>query len=164
MKPLLVGALNPDGSDPDDALIPSPRGSSGDRLRQIFGLTDLEYLWTFDRANLCTGKWEAKQAQRAAWKLMKDSESDPRRVFVLLGSRVSLTFFLSVAPFQVCGVRRWEDVERYPRDDRRADNRFVDPVFTVVVLPSPSANSREWKEPGSHERARATMRKAGLLW
>ena len=41
-KILLVGEANPYGEDPKYALFPQPRRAAGNRLRLIFGLTDLE--------------------------------------------------------------------------------------------------------------------------
>ncbi len=125
MRPLLVGEVNPYGSDPGMALYPLPEGASGDRLRRILGMTRAEYLRTFDRVNLCEGTWSTAAARRRAKELICGG----RPGYVLLGRRVAEAF----------GWRRWPAFSSN---------------FHFVFLPHPSGRCREWDRLGSEERAR----------
>lgn len=84
MKPLIVGELNPYGSDPRYALYHLPRHASGNRLREIMGLTDVEYSRGLDKVNLCVGRWSLTAARAACELLFKEQ----RPCFVLLGKKV----------------------------------------------------------------------------
>lgn len=52
MRPLLIGQAPGPNTDPDMPLFPSPATSAGGRLARFMGLSELEYLETFDRINL----------------------------------------------------------------------------------------------------------------
>lgn len=146
VKPLLVGEANPYGSDPEWALYPNPPGCAGDRLcRRVLGLGEEEYLDGFDRCNLCPREWRAAEARDRATRMRLTP--GPDRTFVLLGAKVTRAFGLEWRPFW------WERVQEL----------LPLPVHTFVVLPHPSGLSRYWNEPGAYERARETLRDAGVL-
>lgn len=135
-RPLLVGELNPYGSDPRRALAPLPPGAAGGRLCKVLGMSPKEYLKAFDRANLCVGDWDDDRARDRARSLLRS----PRAGFVLLGAKVCRAFGVAFDPFTVSG-----DV-----GDRG--------IF--VVLPHPSGRCRLWNDPASAERARELVRRA----
>lgn len=83
-KPYLVGEANPYSSSPADALLPWPRGASGDRMREILGMDDRTYLATFVRVDLCGRRWSMREARAAAERLRAEGPA----VFVLLGRKV----------------------------------------------------------------------------
>lgn len=128
---LLVGESNPYGADPRFALYPEPPGCAGARLCAILGMTDREYLRTFDRWNLCTLVWSNRSGRQAALRLTAGSR-------VLLGARVAAAHGVPFAPFTmqgpcgpgVCACGRW------------------------LILPHPSGRSRLWDAPGAADRAR----------
>jgi hypothetical protein len=147
MRPLLVGELNPYGTDPRYALYPEPERSAGGRLcRLVLGLSVKEYIKRYDRANLCVGVWSAPVARRAAAALTEGVEQRP--AIVLLGRKVCDAFRISFIPFRV--IRAGETHVGHWRSN-------------VVVLPHPSGLCRAWNEPGSFERARVALRDAGVL-
>lgn len=129
-KVLLVGESNPYGSDPRFALYPAPPGCAGARLCAILGLTDGEYLRTFDRCNLLVGReWPIAAARRAA----SDLTAEYR---ILLGARVAAAHGLTFEPF--CNVQ--------------------DNGWRGVILPHPSGRSRLWNYwPQAQARARALV-------
>lgn len=128
-KPLLVGELNPYGADQRYALYPSPRRSAGGRLcYDVLGLLPMEYFRTYDRANLCTGKWSTPAAGSKAF----DLEVQGYDRLILLGAKVSKAFSVPFLPFTV-------------QDGK-------------LVLPHPSGLCRLWNEPGAYERAREAVR------
>jgi hypothetical protein len=153
---LLVGELNPFGADPCHALYHLPRRSSGNRLRCLLGLTDLEYHRLLDKANLCDGQWSSGKARERLGTLL-DSRG-PGGVVVLLGARVR-------------GVARRVAREKYGADLRldsfsglevgEGELRRV-----LVSLPHPSGLCRAWNEPGSVTRARRllTVLAPGVAW
>lgn len=144
MRPLLVGESNPYGSNPEFALYPLPERSAGGRLcRLVLGMRMAEYLRSYDRANLCAGKWAAAAARAEAARLAT-SRTAP---IVLLGARVAAAFALGFGPFTV-------------RQQRIVGDGVVWDA-TIVVLPHPSGLCRLWNEPGAFERARAVLRAAG---
>lgn len=134
-SPVLVGELNPYGSDPEMALYPLPRNASGNRLRLILDLTDLEYL-DYRRVNLCTGKWGIRAARAAAAEVL---EHEDVCFAVLLGAKVCSAFGVPYEPFTV-----------------RPSGRG----YPLVVLPHPSGLNRAWNEPGAVEQARLAINKA----
>ena len=140
MNPLLVGETNPYGADPHFALYPEPRGCAGWRLCvPILGLAPDVYLARFDRANLlATGSWSEPAARRAASALA--ATGDERRMFVLLGAKVTAAFqphfATTLIPFQ----------------------RYFLGRSPVVVLPHPSGRCRVWgQKPDAVARARALV-------
>ncbi len=133
MRPLIVGEVNPYGSDPAYALFPLPEGASGYRLRKILGMSDREYLRAFDRANLCTGRWSAEAARAEAERIRQED----RPAVVLLGRKVAAAFgYADHVPFSRIG-------------------RFV-------LLPHPSGRCHAWNDPSSPGRARELIRGAVL--
>jgi uracil-DNA glycosylase len=133
---LLVGELNPYGADPRAALYHLPRGASGDRLREILGLSDASYARRLAKVNLCSGQWSAKRAQAAA-RFLIDTSSQP--VLVLLGARVRDAF--GGPPF--FGRRTW----------RRLDGSEI----SMVGLPHPSGRNLLWNDPANRARAAALL-------
>ncbi len=136
MKPLLIGELNPYGGDPYYALVPYPDGCAGHRLCvKILDMGRKEYLETFDRINLCTGKWSIKDAKAAARRLGWRGEEDiSDRKVILLGSKVCSAFDVTFSPFT---IRR-----------------------NKLVLPHPSGRCRLWDEyEDSFKLARKLMEK-----
>ena len=126
-KVLLVGESNPYGTDPRFALYPEPPGCAGARLCAILGMTDREYLRTFDRWNLCALTWSNRSARNAAARLTA-------KYRVLLGARVAAAHGVEFIPFA--------------RVDGRGARRGW------LVLPHPSGRSRLWNEPGAADSAR----------
>lgn len=145
-RPLLVGEANPYGADPEYALFPYPENSAGGRLcRLVLGYEGVgEYLRTYDRANLCTGKWGAVAARDAADDLLGAQLGRSPAPVVLLGRKVAAAFDRPEPPFSM--VRR----AVFGRDR------------TFVLLPHPSGLCRLWSEPGAFERARALLLEAGV--
>ena len=138
-RPLLVGELNPYGSDPRYALFPYPKNSSGDRLcRMVLGLTRVQYLRRFERANLCEGKWSLSDARYKAAELMLGNEGP----VILFGAKVAKAFGVGYLPFTIVPAAGDRD---------------------VLVLPHPSGLCRAWNEGGSFERARRAVRAAGVV-
>jgi hypothetical protein len=139
---ILVGELNPFGTDPRLALYHLPRRSSGNRLRVILGLSDAEYA-RIPKANLCEGRWRARDAHDRARRLLADPET---LVYVLLGKRVRDAFRA------VCGVAGlFADFSTY-RDSGNV-------AYTLVALPHPSGLCRVWNDPGAAELARDLLRR-----
>lgn len=97
MKPLIVGELNPFDGDPRYALFPYALSSSGSRLCAILGLCERDYLRRFDRANLCTGAWDAEAAREMARRILRQR----RRVLILLGEKAATAFFGEFEAFSV---------------------------------------------------------------
>lgn len=144
MRPLLVGEDNPHSSDPADALLPTPGTAGGNLCRRIMGLTEEEYLLGFDRANLCAGRWDAKEAAERAKEIADD---DSREAIVLLGAKVA-------SAFRAAFGCRLEPFRFYGRPGSRR---------VYVYLPHPSGRSRSWNDPAAVSRAREALRQAGCL-
>lgn len=130
---LLVGELNPFGADPRMALFYLPRTSSGNRLRRILGLSDVDYMRHCSRVNLCVGRWDLGKAREAARDLLFSER--PARVVVLLGLKVRQAFV----------------VERMFKPTVRRDK-------LIVSVPHPSGRCRTWNEPGVVAKLRAMLR------
>lgn len=140
-KVILVGELNPFGADPLLALYHLPRGSSGNRLRVILGLTDAEYA-RIPKVNLCEGKWSTRAAHDRARGLLADPET---RVYVLLGRRVRDAFRAA------CGVAGLlADFSTY-RDSGNV-------AYSLADLPHTSGLCRAWNDPAAAGRARDLLR------
>lgn len=140
MRPLLVGEDNPYGADPYFALFPEPQRSAGWRLAvEILGLSRARYLRTFDRVNLCSGRWSARDARVKALGILEDSSRDD---IILLGRKVAEAF--EVALGLVAGELRPFTTARHAYRD-------------IICLPHPSGRCRVWNEAGAVERARALM-------
>lgn len=148
-KVILVGELNPFGANPSLALYHLPRKSSGNRLRVILGLTDAEYA-KIPKANLCEGKWSARDAHDRARRLLADPET---RVYVLLGKKVRDAFRA------VCGAA-------WLRDDFSTYTDSGNVPYTLVALPHPSGRCRAWNNPAAVGKALNLLRGCapGILW
>jgi hypothetical protein len=147
LRPLLVGESNPYRNDDYYALYPDPENSAGGRLCfKIMELSTKDYIRSFDRQNLCAGKWSLPAARATAdrIKLARHNGSSVDATVVLFGSKVCSAFGLDFKPFS------W----RQP---------LAGSGFPVVILPHPSGLNRIWNEPGAIERARGTLHSAGLL-
>lgn len=97
MKPLLVGEMNPYGADPVFALYHLPPEASGGRLqRYVFGVSVTEYYRKFDRANLCSGRWDLGAARCHANGLLGEPE---RTTYILLGEKVAAAFRIKSGAF-----------------------------------------------------------------
>lgn len=148
-RPILVGETNPYGSDPRYALYPAPAGSAGHRLCHFcMGLRVTTYIGSFERANLCTGKWKMKDARIAAAAIRERSTGG--RVIVLLGARVCAAFGVEFRPFDLC------------HDVALCHDGGAARGPTFVVLPHPSGRSRLWNRPGASLLARAVLASAGV--
>lgn len=134
-KAILVGEANPYGGDPAFALYPFPVNSAGGRLcRLVMDLHPDEYIHRFWRVNLCRVRWSIREARVTADRLSSEAGTTP---IVLFGAKVCAAFSEPFEPFTV-------------RDG------------PLVILPHPSGLSRGWNVPGAFERARATLRLAGV--
>ena len=129
MSLLFVGELNPYGSDQHFALYHLPRHASGNRLREILGLSDVAYS-KLAKVNLCTGRWSMPAARTAAGGLMLMHY----RVIVALGAKVRAAF----------------DGPACFETQRRAG-------LTLIAFPHPSGRNRAWDAPGARECARALL-------
>ncbi len=140
-KPLLIGESNPYGSDPYFALYPSPEGCSGHRLCcLILKMRRKNYLDAFDRANLCDGPWDARQARERAGELWKEARRLERPALILLGQKVARAF-------AVPGQR--------PADPFTIETNCTNTV--VLTLPHPSGLCRLWNEPDAMGHARVLV-------
>jgi len=145
MKTLLVGEDNPYGSDPRYALYPKPEYSAGGRLCElIMKMSVKQYIGTFDRVNLCSGKWSMPEARAKAKELWETRGLDQN--YVLLGSKVCKAFDMTFTPFEIL----WRDGASVGGG-------------AIVTLPHPSGRNRMWNEPGSLERAHRTLQEAEIL-
>jgi hypothetical protein len=155
MRPLLVGEANPyyvEGDDPNRyALYPLPERASGHRLCvKIMGFTDSrrgmqEYLSSFDRVNVCAGKWSMKEARGAAQGIRLGAGHE--RV-VLCGQKVCIAFGIPYEPLLL-----------FVDEQRRSDL----PPVRFLILPHPSGLCRFWNQPEAFERARAFLLKHGVI-
>lgn len=147
-KPVLLGEDNPYSADPDMALFPHPERSAGYRLAvRILGMSRDAYLCKFDRVNLCRGSWFLSEA-RETWSNIVGSHPRPRYA-VALGAKVCGALRIRFEPFEVLEPWSPDDCHGLP--------------FPVAILPHPSGRSRAWNEPGSFERARATLERVGEM-
>jgi len=142
-KVLLVGEVNPLGPDPRHALYHLPRASSGNRLRCIVGLTDLEYHRLLDKVNLCVGEWSSRQAAP----LLAELVLSRRGVVVLLGARLRAAARTLLRRGLLPGV----EVEFFSKVTLGSG-------LVLVFLPHPSGLCRLWNVPGAPARARALLR------
>ena len=150
MRPTLVGESNPYHADPKWALYPYAGYPSARRLCvEILDLQRADYLRRFERVNLCCGAWSIREARERARVLQTPPGSLDYHmpgyrppVLVLLGSKVCAAFGVPFEPFTVNGEPC---------------------TVALAILPHPSGLCRIWNEPGSFERARETLRKAGAL-
>lgn len=127
MKFVIVGEHNPYGINPEFALYHLPREASGNRLREHLGLKDATYE-AIDKVNLCSRRWNMKEARAAVWDLMVEYDA-----LLLLGSKVRDAFNGPAAWCVLPG----------------------DPI--LLSLPHPSGLCREWNRKMAREDARALL-------
>jgi hypothetical protein len=140
MTVILVGELNPYGSDPKYALYPQPPNSAGGRLcEKILGMRRRDYV-ALDRVNLCTGHWSMPAARAHATKLREGRAEDP--IFVLLGRKVATAFGLPGEDFFTCGW--WGSL--FEREAR------------WLLLPHPSGRCLVWNDRTAITRTRVALR------
>lgn len=132
-KIVLVGEMNPYGSDPRYALFCKPDRSAGGRLqRLILEMSPADYLRDTIRYNLCEGKWSIVKAREEASRIKSHHSED---VIVILGRAVAGAFGLSdCKPFSVNG--------------------------NFVIIPHPSGRCLTWNEEGAFKRARDLIQSA----
>lgn len=139
----VIGELNPFGVNPRLALYHLPRTSSGNRLRIIMGLSDVEYS-KLRKLNLCIGKWDSVRAKACAFACIigaKES-SDTHDLLILLGSKVRDAFGVPNKEFW------WEE---------QGGNT------TLVTLPHPSGRNPVWNNPGAITKARKLLKQHAPL-
>jgi len=143
-RPMLVGEDNPHSSDPRHALYPSPPGCSGARLCAILGMDWRDYLRAFDRADLCSGRWDAAEARETAAEIRRTGAGIWH---VLCGAKVARAFGLDPATVaEPAHVRQLYE----------AGGGFV-------VVPHPSGRSRIWSDPTAAKTVRETLVKLGIV-
>lgn len=153
-KALLIGEMNPYGSNPRHALFHLPERATGHRLQdRILQVSAYDYYRNYDRMNLCVGKWSIKDARLVASIVRKRYFES--RVIVLLGAKVCSAFGLEYEPFAVYRRRTsyhpvwWASGAPWPR--------------TYVVIPHPSGLNRLWNDKKMYDRARRVLRETGAL-
>lgn len=135
VRPLLVGEDNPYSLDPNMALYPYPERSAGWRLAtEILGLHRATYLEIFERINLCSGKWSARQARLAAQAIARVRAMAPSAVTILCGAKVAAAFGLEPATADHL-VRAY----RFGPGEHMLQGGYV-------VLPHPSFRCRLWND------------------
>lgn len=132
---VLVGELNPYGSDPRFALYDEPKHSAGGRLRRmVLGLPRRIYFGElFERGNLCVGRWSATAARAQAARVL---EERPDATIVMLGRKVAGAFAAA------SGVPVLAPCTRVGR---------------LVSIPHPSGLCRAWDRPETLPRVRALL-------
>lgn len=139
----LIGENNPYGPDPRYALYCEPPESAGGRLcYRILGMTERDYLRSFERRNLLAqDRWSIPAARTAAAELALALQPSDR--VVLLGRKV-------FDAWRPRSLKPWAPFEI--RDDY------------FLLLPHPSGLSRAWNDPSAIGRARdAVLRLAPWL-
>jgi len=137
---VLVGEMNPYGSDPRYALFCAPEYSAGGRMqRLVLGLKRHRYL-EIPRYNLCTGRWSMPQAREAAQAILNRHSDGHDDIIVALGAKVAGAFGLK---YDVCKLF------------------FFGAHGRVLVLPHPSGLNRMWNDPELVGRCRKALVDAG---
>lgn len=140
----LVGEHNPHGADPRLALHPRPPNGAGGRLRRLLGMSEREYLRTFERRNLLSElPWRAADARRAARRVLAETARGDR--LVLLGAKVAAAF--GVAFRTNIYLPRFVQLSWPPNFVGR----------TVLVLPHPSGRCRVYNDAEAVRLARAAV-------
>lgn len=122
-----IGELNPYGTDPARALYPFPRHASGNHLREILQLTDREYVYRYDRMNLCQRYWSLKTARVAAQTILEERRAHGgKHGLVLCGAQVAAAFDLPYRP----------GITTYPANSEIA----------LLSIPHPSGRCRAWND------------------
>ena len=93
LRPVIVGMNNPVSALPEHALYPLPHGCAGNRLWQMLsdetGATMRDYMRSFERVNVLTGKWIKLAARESAVDLRRRYAG---RTLLLLGRDVQDAF------------------------------------------------------------------------
>ena len=129
-RPVLIGLIDPTGFDPDWALVPTGKGSTGDRILKILNTKVMvsreEYLTRFQRFNLRSRpRMTAGMILQRAQVLTQQLQG---RSVVLLGEDVRKAFghpVLKVDPYDHDGIR-WYQIPHpsgLTRWYNNADNR-----------------------------------------
>jgi hypothetical protein len=116
-KPMLIGMNNPVSQDDGHQLYPYPPGCTGHRLYEMLrerlpSITRRQYLDTFERRNLVTGReWSRTLGRDEANRIVAEMWGSGR-VIVLLGREVQAAF--AVPPLllhpQVIGGATWRQL------------------------------------------------------
>lgn len=145
---VIVGELNPYGSDPYFAMYPDPPMSAGSRMQRLVAAIDRRTYIGLRRVNLCEGRWSNPAARVAADEIAADPTVE---VLVLLGRKVTAAFFRrkQPEPFNVAVLSP---------DGQRG--------IRCAIIPHPSGLNRVWNDPDAFERARRTLQEAapGVPW
>lgn len=131
---VVIGEVNPYGSDPRMALYPLPERATGARLAALADLSAREYLRRFTRLNLCVGRWDSRAARERALAIRLEH---PDAVLVLLGRRVARAFGH--------GAPWWSFEGR------------------AVAVPHPSGRNRAYNAPEARARTAEALRVAHAL-
>lgn len=118
---VVIGELNPYGTDPRYALYDEPHNSAGSVLRRrVFAVPRRVYFDShlFVRGNICTGVWNLTAA-RDRVKLVRAEY--PESTYILLGRKVSSAFGYSGTLIAQSG--------------------------NYVILPHPSGRNTMWNDP-----------------
>lgn len=150
---LLVGELNPYGSDARYALYHEPKSAAGFRLQsKILGVDARRWYLPIWRTNLCVGSWDRDEAKARAESLL--AVPSPWSVVVLLGRKVADAFD------RACAV--------VPPNFEQATRVTLGGALgqTLVSLPHPSGRSTAWNDRENVARARAVMATVarGIPW
>lgn len=128
---LLLGEDNPQSSDPEHSLYPSPPGCAGDRLRRLIaGLDHANYMGLW-RTNLCSPTLDSKSAIHRGWELL--GADVPWTKIVCLGVKVAK-------------VMGWASRLVLFESSRIELNERV---FELLYLPHPSGRCFVWNDPES---------------
>ena len=140
---VIVGELNPYGTDPHFAMYPLPANSAGGRMQRLVCRLPRSVYCDIPRYNLCTGKWSAPAARERANEILRlhaNQEHDDR--IVLLGRKVVGAFFGGDRTWDGAGLHPddWPapfttDFMRYASLGGRATEREPN---NLVILPHPS--------------------------
>ena len=137
---LLVGELNPYGSDPRYALYHEPKRAAGYQLQhKIFGIEARRWYLPMWRVNLCVGDWDGRDATRKARELA--APGAPWTTIVMLGVKVAKAFehATGAAPAPFC-------------------DSMQDGHPTLLSLPHPSLRNTTWTNPNAIALARSSLR------
>lgn len=130
---VLVGELNPYGTDPRYAFYDLPVRASGYLLRTKVMRVRRTTYHRFKKYNLCAGVWSAPTARTASSKIIIEHMAGDGALFILLGKKVAEAF---------------GGIEFFERKGH------------ILCLPHPSGLNRMWMEPGAFDRAQRVLQEA----
>ena len=145
-KVWLIGETNPYQDDPEEsiryAMYPEPPESAGGRLcNLILGMTERDYLRSFERRNLLAGPWEGKgvtERARASAACLS-WEMNPGDQVLLLGAKVVGAFFPG-EPWEAFACFHLPPGSGDPRGRGAEGHRG--PFLHFAALPHPSGLNR----------------------